>query len=95
MHGEQRLTDEQRRLLRLIGLMPLASADDLSLVLDTPADVLQRRLVRLRRNGWLTSIRRGMAEAPRSRWLLTRRSIERLYATDHSHPNPRERRLYE
>ena len=95
MHSGQRLTDEQRRLLRLIGLMPLASADDLSLVLDTPADGLRRRLTRLRRRGWLTSIRRGMAEAPRTRWLLTRRAVERLYATDHAHPNPRERHLYE
>lgn len=43
MAGERRLTDEQRRLLRLIGLMPLASADDLSLVLQTPADSLHRR----------------------------------------------------
>ena len=95
MHSEQRLTDDQRRLLRLIGLMPLASADDLSLVRETPAEGLRRRLTRLRRNGWLSSIRRGMAEPPRTRWLLTRRSVERLYATDHSHPNPRERYLYE
>ena len=95
MLSEPRFSDEQRRLLRLIGLMPLASADDLSLVLDTPADALQRRLARLRRRGWLTSIRRGMTEPPRTRWLLTRRSVERLYATDHSHPSPRERHRYE
>lgn len=75
--------------------MPLASADDLSLVLDTPVDALQRRLARLRRNGWLGSIRRGMIEPPRARWFLTRRSVERLYATDHSHPGPRERHRYQ
>ena len=95
MDGEHRLTDEQQRLLRLIGLMPLTSADDLSLLLDAPADTLRRRLNRLRRSGWLASIRRGMSAPPRTRWFLTRQAVERLYATDHSHPAPRERRRYE
>ena len=95
MAGARRLSDDQRRLLRLIALMPLASADDLSLVLDTPADRLYRRLARLRRGGWLASLRRGMSEPPRTRWFLTRRAVEWLYATDHAHPAPRERPRYE
>ena len=95
MVGERRFTGGQQRLLRLIGLMPLASADDLSLVLQTPANGLHRRLGRLRRGGRPASIRRGMTEPPRTRWFLTRQSVERLYATDHSHPRPRERPGYE
>ena len=95
MLSEQRLSDDQRRLLRLIGPMPLASADDLALVLDTPVAGLRRRLNRLRGGGWLASIRRGMIVPPRTRWFLTRQSMDRLYATDHSHPTPRERPRYE
>lgn len=95
MVGERRFTGGQQRLLRLIGLMPLASADDLSLVLQTPADSLHRRLARLRRGGWLMSIRRGMTQPPRTRWFLTRQSVVQLYATDHSHAGPRERQRYE
>lgn len=85
-----RLTPEQRRLLRMVGLMPLASAADLAPILGIPAANLRAQLARLRRDGWVGSIRRGMVEPPQQRWFLTRQSVAELYATDHTHLGPRE-----
>ncbi len=95
MARARRLSQDQRRVLRLVGLMPLAAAAELALVLNAPPDGLRRRLSALRRSGWLASLRCGMSEPAQTRWLLTRRSLEHLYATDHTHPRPRERIGYE
>ena len=78
-----------------IGLTPLADTAELALFLDLPPERIRRRLSALRRGGWLASLRCGAHERPRTRWLLTRQSLERLYATDHTHPRPRERVEYE
>ena len=95
MVTERGLNDDQRRLLRLIGLTPLADAAELALFLDLPPERVRSRLSTLRRRGWLASLRCGAHERPRARWLLTRQSLELLYATDHTHPRPRERAGYE
>lgn len=88
--GEQRLRPEQQRLLRVIGQMPLAAASDLAPILGPAERVLARRLARLRRGGWLGSIRRGMTRPPQRRWFLTGRAVAELYMVDHTHLGPRE-----
>ena len=44
----------------------------------------------LRRDGWVTSVVRGMTERRQHRWFLTRRAVDLLYVTDHQNPEPRE-----
>ena len=84
-------TDEgQQRLLRIIGRMPLASAEDLAPMLDAAAPQLRRQLVSLQNAGLVASFRRGMSQRPQDRWFLTSQSVQVLFATDHKHPSPRE-----
>ena len=84
------MSDEQRRLLRITGLMPLASVSNLASVLGWGERGIRRMLNRLRRDGWVWSVRRGMTERRQERWFLTRRAVDLLYANDHEHPSPRE-----
>ena len=65
MVGERQLTPEQRRLLRLIGRMPLAATADLALIVSEPEIELQAQLDALVLGGWMGSLRRGMVEVPR------------------------------
>ncbi|MXX79792.1 MAG: hypothetical protein F4Y69_02020 [Chloroflexi bacterium] len=90
MVGERQLTPEQRRLLRLIGQMPLAATADLALIVSEPEIELQAQLDALVLGGWMGSLRRGMVEVPRQRWYLRARSLTELYTTDHTHLGPRE-----
>ena len=84
------MSDEQRRLLRILGLMPLASVSNLAPVLGTGERSVRRMLNRLRRDGWAGSVRRGMTERRQERWFPTRQAVDMLYASDHQHPAPRE-----
>ena len=84
------MSDEQRRLLRITGLMPLASVSNLVPILGMDERSIRRMLNRLRRGGWLWSVRRGMTERRQERWFLTRQAVDLLYANDHEHPAPRE-----
>ena len=83
-------SNEQRRLLRIIGRMPLASAANLAAVLNVEPNVARQRLTALRNSGWIASVRRGMVERSQHRWFLTIEAVEWLYATDHEHLSPRE-----
>ena len=82
--------DEQTRLLRITGLMPLASVSNLAPILGTGEPSIRRMLGALRRSGWVGSVRRGMTERLQERWFLTRQAVNLLYAHDHRHPSPRE-----
>ncbi len=84
------VSDEPRRLLRVLGLMPLASASNLASILDTGERQNRRTLDTLRRRGWVSSTRRGMTERRQERRFLTRRAVDLLYAHDHEHPSTRE-----
>ena len=84
------LSDEQRRLLRITGLMPLASVSNLAPILGMGERDIRRMLGRLRRSGWVWSVRWGMTERPQERWFLTRQAVDLLYAHDHQHPSTRE-----
>ena len=84
------MSAEQRRLLRITGLMPLASVSNLIPILGMDERKLRRMLNRLRRDGWVWSVRRGMTERRQERWFLTRRALDLLYANDHEHAAPRE-----
>ena len=84
------LSDEQTRLLRITGLMPLASVSNLAPILGIGEQSVRRMLGQLRRSGWVWSVRRGMTERRQERWCLTRRAVDLLYAHDHRHPSPRE-----
>ena len=84
------LNGEQRRLLRITGRMPLASVANLAPVLDLDEDTVRRMLDRLRRDGWVASLMRGMTERRQHRFFLTSRAVDLIYATDHQHPSPRE-----
>ena len=86
----QTISDEQRRLLRILGLMPLASVSNLAPVLDMDESRVRRMLNRLRQGEWAASVRRGMTERQQQRWFLTRRAVDLLYVNDHAHPTPRE-----
>ena len=90
MAPRQPLNDEQRRLLRIIARMPLASVNNLASVLETSEDRVRAMLGRLRSGGWVESVVRGMTERRQHRWFLTRRAVDALYVTDHQHPAPRE-----
>ena len=90
MAPPQSLTGEQRRLLRIIARMPLASAANLASILDLPEDRVSRILDTLKSGGWAESVMRGMTERRQHRWFLTRQAVDELYTSDHRHPSPRE-----
>ena len=90
MPGRERLTNEQRRLLRIIARMPLASAANLAPVLGLTEDRVRRMLRALHGDGWVEPVVRGMTERRQHRWFLTRRAVDALYDTGHQHPSPRE-----
>ena len=79
-----------RRLLRIVGLMPLVSVSNLMPILGMDERPIRGMLNGLRRGGWVWWVRRGMTERRRRRWFLTRRAVDLLYANDHEHPSPRE-----
>ena len=90
MAPRQPLTNEQRRLLKIIARMPLASAANLAPVLGVDGDRVRRMLATLRSGGWVEYVTRGMTERRQHRWFLTRRAVDELYVTGHHHPSPRE-----
>ena len=90
MTRREPLTNDQRRLLKIAGRMPLASVANLAPVLGLDEEKVRRMLGNLRRGGWVTSVVRGMTERRQHRWFLTRRAVDLLYVTDHQHPAPRE-----
>ena len=90
MAQREQLTNEQRRLLRIIARMPLASAANLAPILGQAEDRVRRMLGALHGGGWIESVVRGMTERRQHRWFLTRRAVDLLYVTDHQHPAPRE-----
>ena len=90
MAQREQLTNEQRRLLRIIARMPLASVANLAPILGLAEDRVRRMLGALHGGGWIESVVRGMTERRQHRWFLTRRAVDLLYATDHQHPAPRE-----
>ena len=88
MAPRQPLNDEQRRLLRIIARMPLASVANLASVLGLDEERVRRMLARLRSGGWVSSVMRGMTERRQHRYFLTSRAVDLLYNTDHQHPSP-------
>ena len=86
----EQLTNEQKRLLRIIARMPLASAANLAPILGLADDQVRRMLGTLRSGGWIESVVRGMTERRQHRWFLTRKAVDALYVTGHRHPSPRE-----
>ena len=68
-----------RRLVRLIGRMPLASAPNLAPILGTDERRMRARLGSLRRAGWVASMSVGMTEPQQQRWFLTGRAARALY----------------
>ncbi len=90
MAPRQSLTAEQRRLLRIIARMPLASAANLAPILDLSEGQIGRMLATLKSGGWADSMMRGMTERRQHRWFLTRQAVDELYVTGHRHPSPRE-----
>ena len=90
MAPRQSLTGEQRRLLRIVARMPLASAANLAPVMETTEDRVRRVLATLKSGSWVESVMRGMTERRQHRWFLTRKAVDELYATGHRHPSPRE-----
>ena len=90
MPPREPLTNEQRRLLRIIARMPLASAANLASILDLSEDRTRRMLAALQSGGWVELVMRGMTEPRQRRWFLTRQAVDELYVTGHRHPSPRE-----
>ena len=90
MARREQLNDEQRRLLRIVGRMSLASVANLACILGANEDRVRAMLGRLRSGGWVSSVLRGMTERRQHRFFLTSLAVDLLYATDHRHPSPRE-----
>ena len=90
MARREPFTNEQRRLLKIAGRMPLTSVANLAPVLGLDEEKVRRMLGALRRGSWITSVVRGMTERRQHRWFLTRRAVDLFYVTDHQHPAPRE-----
>ena len=91
MPRRQFLNSEQRRLLKIIARTPLASTANLTPVMETSEDRIRAMLGRLRRDGWVDSVMRGMTERRQHRYFLTRMAVYTLYVTGHRHPSPREK----
>ena len=68
----------------------MVSVANLAPVLGISEDRVRDMLGALRRDGWVTSVVRGMTERRQHRWFLTRRAVDLLYVTGHQHPAPRE-----
>ena len=62
MAQREQLTNEQRRLLRIIARMPLASVANLAPILGLAEDRVRRMLGALHGGGWIESVVRGMTE---------------------------------
>ena len=90
MAPRQSLNDEQRRLLKITGRMPLASVANLASILGLSEDRVRAMLGRLRSGGWVSSVMRGMTERRQHRFFLTSQAVDLLYTNDHRHPSPRE-----
>ena len=90
MARRQQLNQDQRRLLRITGRMPLASVANLASTLGATEDRVRTMLGRLQGGGWVSSVLRGMTERRQHRWFLTSKAVDLLYVTDHQHPSPRE-----
>ena len=90
MVRRETLNDEQRRLLRITGRMPLASVANLASVMGLDEDKVRAMLGRLRSGGWVSSVMRGMTERRQHRFFLTSQAVDLLYVNDHQHPSPRE-----
>ena len=90
MAPRQPLNDEQRRLLKITGRMPLASVANLASTLGATEERVRAMLGRLHSGGWVTSVMRGMTERRQHRFFLTSQAVELLYTNDHRHPSPRE-----
>ena len=90
MPPRQPLTEEQRRLLRIIARMPLTSVANLASVIDITEERVRRMLATLKSGGWVESVALGMTERRQHRWFLTRKAVDALYVSDHRHPSPRE-----
>ena len=86
MAPRQPLNDEQRRLLKITGRMPLASVANLASASGATEDRVRAMLGRLRGGGWVSSVMRGTTERRQHRWFLIRRAVDLLYVTDHQHP---------
>ncbi len=84
------LNSHDARLLRIIGRMALASAEELEPVVGTERQEIQERLETLRNSGWVGSTFRGMLKAKQDRWLLAPSAVRELYATDHIHADQHE-----
>ena len=90
MAPRQPLNDEQRRLLRIIARMPLASVANLASLTGLDEEKVKRMLGRLRSGGWVSWVMRGITERRQHRFFLTGQAVDLLYTTDHQHPAPRE-----
>ena len=90
MAPRQPLNDEQRRLLKITGRMPLASVANLASASGATEERVRDMLGRLRSGGWVESVMRGMTERRQHRFFLTSQAVELLYVNDHRHPSPRE-----
>ena len=90
MAPRQPLNDEQRRLLKITGRMPLASVANLASASGATEDRVRDMLGRLRSGGWVSSVMRGMTERRQHRFFLTSQAVDLLYVNDHRHPSPRE-----
>ena len=90
MVRREQLNDEQRRLLKITGRMPLASVVNLASASGATEDRVRAMLGRLRGGGWVSSVMRGMTERRQHRFLLTSQAVDLLYVNDHQHPSPRE-----
>ena len=82
MAPRQPLNDEQRRLLKITGRMPLASVANLAPVLGLDEERVRRILGRLRSGGWVESVMRGMTDSTQHRFFPTSQAVELLYVTD-------------
>ena len=90
MLNPEQLCASDTRLLRIIGRMPLVSAQDLVPILNNKQEEIQEKLVLLHKSGWVTSTRRGMLNSERNLWLLSQCAVKELYSTDHLHPAPED-----
>ena len=88
------MTHARNWILQWLGRMPLAGASDLGAIGTFTVSQINRALNAQHREGLVTYVTVGQTRRVTRRWFLTARGVAAVFATDHRHPTPEDRKRY-